>query len=88
MKYRYYKGIRLSYNQQGLIYFTCQGYKKAPRQIRHKIDRLCAMIGGEDYGEALKQLVTTERSVTSIAMEYYTSANTLYRLKRRFYEAW
>ncbi len=39
--------------------------------------------------EALKAVLTSQRSVRSIAMEYYVSESTLYRMRKQFYlEYW
>ena len=82
------RGIKLPYNKQGLIYFTCMNYKDAPDDVRDKIKNLCQEVGGE-YAEVLYKVVTdSNRSVRSLAIEYHTSERTLYRYRKKFYESW
>lgn len=79
------RGIKLSYEQQGLVYFTCINYKSQPKWMREKIDKLCRQIGGM-HADALKQVMTTGRSVRQISLECYISESVLYELRREFYE--
>ena len=82
------RGIKLPYNKQGLIYFTCVNHRDMPEHIQDKIADLCDEVGGE-YSEALYKVVTdSNRSVRSLAIEYHTSERTLYRCRKKFYEAW
>lgn len=82
------KGIKLPYNKQGLIYFTCLDYKNQPREIQDKIKRNCEEVGGEEYKKALFEFVTTDKSAVSISMKNYLSEGTLYVLRKKFYEKW
>lgn len=82
------RGIKVPYRQQGLIFFTCLTYREQPKRIREKIERLCRETAGEEYFSALFELLTTERSVRSVAMERAVSESQLYKLRKAFYEAW
>lgn len=82
------RGIRLTYDEQGLVYFTCRNIKKQPQKVRDRILNLCLEIGGAEYYKALYAVLTTERSVRSIAMENCVSESQLYRLRKLFYEKW
>ena len=82
------RGIKLSYNKQGLIYFTCMNYKDMPDYIKEKIIDLCEDVGKE-YSEVLFKVVTdSNRSIRSLSMEYHISEMSLYRYRKKFYEAW
>lgn len=81
------RSIRLPYNKQGLIYFTCLDCKNQPEEIQQKVLNLCAEIGGQDYA-ALYEVVTTGKSVLSISMKYYLNEKYLYKLRKQFYEHW
>lgn len=82
------RGIRLPYNQQGLIYFTCVNIHKQPKSVQNKIKRLCREVAGRD-SEALYELLTNDRkNVMAISMEYYVSEKRLYRYRKEFYEIW
>ena len=87
---RYFKRLRSvnkSYEEQGLIYFTCINYKRQPARIREKIDRLCESAGGE-YATALKEYMTTDADWIYICDRYHLSNSTLERIRRAFFESW
>lgn len=82
------RGIKLNYNRQGLIYFTCMNIHKQPRDIQERIMALCDQIAGED-GRALFELLTNDRkSVLSVSMEYIVPEKKLYTYRKEFYEKW
>lgn len=82
------RGIRLSYNKQGLIYFTCLDIKNQPKEIQDKILNLCIKIGGIHY-KALYTLLTDDtKNVHSVAMEHHISETQLYFYRKKFYENW
>lgn len=87
MGFKKLRGVRLSEEKQGAVRFVCLTYADQPKQIQEKITRLCDKYGGA-YSDALFEVMTTRRSVVSVAMEYYISENTLYRARRKFYENW
>ena len=82
------RGIKVPYRQQGLIFFTCLTYREQPKCVREKIERLCRETAGEEYSAALFELLTTERSVRSVAVDRAVSESQLYKLRKAFYEAW
>ena len=87
MNFKKRRSINLSYNKQGLIYFTCINYGDQPEHIRRKIYELCEEVGGE-YSKALFTLLTRSKSVLQISLEFYVSETKLYMLRKQFYEAW
>lgn len=87
MSFKKLRGVRLPEEKQGLIRYTCLNYAAASRRTRDKIERLCRECGGE-HERALFAVMTTKRSITSIALEHYVGERTLYRMRRDFYEAW
>lgn len=87
MSFRKMKGVKVPYNRQGLIYFTCRDYKRQPGWMQEKIQRLCESAGGE-YAPALFELVTRDASVTKIALKYHCDESAIYRVRRKFYESW
>lgn len=88
MTFKKLRGVNLPYNQQGLIAFTCRTYSSQPEPVQRKIANLCKNVGGEEYSEALFMVMTSEMSIPRIAMTYYVSEPTLYRLRKKFYEQW
>lgn len=82
------RGIKLTYEEQGLIYFVCRNIKTQPKKIQDKVLNLCTEIGGADYYQALYAVLTTEDSIRSIAMSFCVSESQLYRLRKMFYERW
>lgn len=82
------RGIRLSYNRQGLIYFICMNIRDMPEEVQQKVKELCAEVGGCD-SEALYEVITNDRqSIVGISLKYYISEKKLYRMRKEFYEAW
>ena len=84
-RFRYKSGIRVSYLQQGYIFFTSQRYKDLPEKRRQKIQEMCHKHGGE-YAAALLEYVTTDSGEISICRRYNLDNSTLERATRRYYE--
>ncbi len=82
------RGIKLSYEKQGLIYFTCMNCKEMSEEIQKKIINLCIEVSGEHYRALYSMLTDNTRSVRSVAMEFYISETQLYHYRKRFYEEW
>ena len=82
------RGIHIPYNKQGLIYFTCMNYKDMPDYIKEKIINLCEEVGKEHYEVLFKVVTDSNRSIRSLSMEYHISEMSLYRYRKKFYEAW
>lgn len=82
------RGIRIPYNKQGLIYFTCMNVKEMPEDVQQKILNLCIEVGKEDYKALYEVLTDDNKSVLSISLEYFLSEKRLYRLRKEFYEKW
>lgn len=88
MKFGKMRGIRLSYKDQGLIWFTCLTYDSQPEDVRQRIRSLARECGGE-YQDALFDMLTSESvSVEQLADKFHTSPATLYRCRKKFYESW
>ena len=82
------RGIRLPYNKQGLIYFTCVNIADMPDEVQQKIKKLCEVVG-KDYADVLYKVVTdSNRSIRSLSMEYHISETQLYHYRKKFYEMW
>lgn len=80
------RGIKVPYNKQGLIYFTCMNFKNLPEDKQNNIVNLCREVAGE-YADALLLLLTDDtKNIHAVAMRYYTSESQLYRFRKRFYE--
>lgn len=79
--------IGLSYERQGLIWFTARTYAEQPEHIRRMIREACEEVGGEN-APALFAYVTTSRSIVSIMREFYiASETTIYRMINSWYRA-
>ncbi len=88
MGFKKRRGVRRTYDEQGLIYFTCKTYRQQPREMQEKIRELCERAGGEN-AEALFVFLTTHVSRERILEEYHIgSETTLYRAIKRFFEGW
>ena len=86
--FRKRRGIKLPYNKQGLIYFTCMNIKSLPEAEQKRIADLCREVAGE-HAEALYTLVTDDtKNIYAVAMQHYVSESLLYLYRKRFYERW
>ena len=82
------RGIKLPYNKQGLIYFSCVNHNDMPDDVKQKIVSLCNDVGKE-HAEVLFEVVTnSNKSIRALAMDYHISESQLYYYRRKFYEAW
>ena len=87
MGFKKLRGVHLPEEKQGLIRYSCLTYKDQPKHIQNKIQRLCREVGGA-YQAALREVMCSKNSITSIAMAHHVSESVLYELRRRFYERW
>ena len=80
------RGIKLPYNKQGLIYFTCINEKDMSDEDKEKLKKICMEVAGEEYAEALYAMVTDDKlNVDGVARRYHTSATRLYKRRQKFY---
>ena len=87
MAFKKLRGVDLPEERQGLIRYTCLTYDRQPQRVRNKIDRLLRECGGS-YAAALREVMCGRDGITAISVRHYVSENTLYRLRREFYESW
>lgn len=83
--FRYKPSLRISYEQQGYIYFVSRLYKQLPARKREKIQLLCRETGGP-YSGALLEYVTTGGSAEAVCLKHAISRSTLDQAVRRYYE--
>lgn len=82
------RGIKLPYNKQGLIYFTCMNIKNQPARVQEKIKHMCDEIG-QEYSSALFELLTNDKkSLERIAEENFLTEKNLSQMRKKFYETW
>lgn len=87
MGFKKLRGIDLPEEQQGLIRYTCLNWRTQPVWVQEKIRYICEQCAGA-YQHALFEVMTTNRSITAIAMEHALSESLLYAMRKRFYESW
>lgn len=87
MSFKKLRGVKLPEWKQGLIHYTCLNIGEQPQRLQRRFERLCVECGGAHW-RALRELLTSERSVTGIALEHHVSEGALYRARGRFYERW
>lgn len=86
MSYRHKKSVKRPEVEQQYIYCVSRLYRRLIPAQQEKIRRLCKEAGGE-YADALLALVTDDRTVTSVCMEFHVSEPTMYRVLRKYYQA-
>ena len=84
--FRYHRGIGLSYERQGYIYFVCRAFPRLCKRDQQRIES-CAENANGDYAAAVLDLVTTGDNYQRVALDHYISVNTLYREVTKFYRA-
>lgn len=84
MRFKKLRGIRLSYEEQGLIYFLCSNFKNLTKKEQQKITDLCQEVGGA-YKEALLDFLTGDSAV-KVSLDHSVSESNLYRMRKEFYE--
>lgn len=82
------RGIRVPYNKQGLIHFTCLDVRNQPEEIQHKIHNLCIEVAGEDWRALYEAMTNDDLNIAGVAMKYYISEKKIYNYRKTFYEAW
>lgn len=87
MGFKKMRGVKLPYKKQGYIFFLCQNYDELSEDIQMEISLKCDEVAGE-YSDALFAVLTTEKSISSIALQYHISESALYRYRKQFYEMW
>ena len=84
-RFKKMKGIKLTYEMQGLIFFSCRTINKQSIAKQNKIKELCMNIAGED-AKALLEVLTTDTSILQIAQKNFVPEKKLYQLRKSFYE--
>jgi len=82
------RGIKLPYNKQGFIYFTCMNYDDLPDDVQQKILTLCYEVGKEHSVVLFEVMTNSNKSIRSLAMEHHISETQLYYYRKKFYEEW
>lgn len=82
--FKYKRGIPLSYNRQGFIYFQSKLYDTLSPDDQEKIRRLCQRSAGQHW-RALLEFVTTDVNATYVETHYYISRAQLYRYVKTYY---
>ena len=82
--FRYRKGIPLSYNRQGYIFFQSLLYRELSPRDQERIVKLCKQCARQ-YWKALLEYVTTPANAPYIEMKHHISQSTLYRVTREYY---
>lgn len=86
-KFKMLGTVNKSYEEQGIIYFTCRNYQKQPAKTREKIENLCRQAAGE-HAQALFEFLTSDANWVYITQKYYISPATFERARTRFYNLW
>lgn len=90
MRFRRIRGIKISYERQGLIFFTMANYRALPKQAREKIDQLIRDVAKNDeiYITALRDWLLNGTSWNSVCIRTGVNEGTLIRYRRKIYERW
>lgn len=80
--FRFKRGVKVSYNLQGYIFFLSQRYKKASREERALIRQCCAQT---DYPDAVFDFVTGSKGATWVCGKHFISESTLERAVKIYY---
>lgn len=78
----------MSYEKQGIIYFTLQNICEQPSEIRNKAKALCDKIAGADSQALYVFLTSNIDTAQSVSLKYYIAERKLYQLRKEFYIEW
>ena len=84
MNCRRKKGVHRPLEEQRYICAVSQMYRRLDPDKQARIRQLCRQ-AAPGYEEALLAFVTTSRTTTSVAMEFFISEATLHRAARRYF---
>lgn len=84
-RFKFRRGVRRSYDEQGYCYFVCRSYARLGKGERARIDELIHRAGGE-YAAALRDYLLTDAGWSEVCQRYYLSDRTLCRIVKRFIE--
>ena len=76
MKFKYRKSMKLTYRQQGYVFFRCQNIGKLTESEQREIRAACDKT---DYGDAVYEYITTDAESVYICNRYYLSHTLLAR---------
>lgn len=82
------RGIKVAYNLQGLIYFTCVNYKNLGGDMQEYIKSLCMEVTKEHHKALFTFLTDDHYNGTGISAKFALSETQLYYYRKRFYEKW
>ncbi len=90
MKFKKIRGIPLSYERQGLIFFILANYRSQPPAQRERIDQLIKEVckGDKAYEKALRGWLIEGKAFETVSRECFVNAPTLGRLRKKLYERW
>ena len=80
------KGIKLTYNQQGFVYFLCMNYDVLPASTKSLIKKLCDEVGGFNSLALFVFLTDPYMSSEAISQRYFVSVTRLGIMRAEFYE--
>lgn len=89
-EFRKMKGIKLSYERQGQIFFALRNMNKQTEKVRLQIsEKLKKAAGGDESIErALWEWCVLGYGAQETAMRNHIDASVLYRARKRLYENW
>ena len=76
MKFKYRKSMKLTYRQQGYVFFRCQNIGKLTESEQREIRAACDKT---NYGDAVYEYITTDAESVYICNRYYLSHTLLAR---------
>ena len=88
MSFKKMRGLPLTYNEQGYIYFVCKTYYSQPQETQEKIKRVCAAVAHGRYTDVVFKLMTGSKGMQVLSLDEGVSVRSLYGLRAEFYMKW
>lgn len=90
MKFKKIRGIKLSYEKQGMIFFAMANYKSQGAAQRKRIDDLIEEVcrGDPAYVGALRAWLLEGKPFEAVARDFFVNPSTMGRLRKKLYENW
>ena len=90
MKFKKIRGIKMSYERQGMIFFSLANYKSLGAAQRKRIDSLIetACKGDPAYIGAMRAWLLEGKPFVTVSRDFYVNPSTMGRIRKKLYESW
>ena len=85
-RFRYHKGMGVSYDRQGQIYFTLRHYSELSPEQQERIAQTAAAVCN-GFDDLVLDYCTSDMDYKAACVKHHAAESVLYRYVARFYRA-